>query len=100
MRRPAPTLGYQVWWVTAIGQHNVLTTLRSLIDVPENLAIIDIMVFGVPAKPPYKRWKKSLAQIVSWNRHDMNNYMTVDDIESWVCEIRHKVTYCGEAKVN
>ena len=76
------------------------TTLRSLIDVPEGLAIIDIMVFGVPAKPPFKRWEKSLAQIVSWNRHDMNNNMTIDDIESWVREIHHKVTYRGEAKGN
>ena len=96
----AAVLGYQVWWVTAIGRHNAQTTLRSLIDVPEGLAIIDIMVFGVPAKPPFKRWEKSLAQIVSWNRHDMNNNMTIDDIESWVREIHHKVTYRGEAKVN
>ena len=58
----AAALGYQVWWVTAIGQESAQAAMRPLLGVPDDLSIIDIMLFGVPAKPPYKRWKKTLAR--------------------------------------
>ncbi len=96
----AAALGYQVWWVTAIGQEAAQQALRPLLGVPDELAIIDIMLFGVPAKPPYKRWKKTLPQIMSWDRFDMANFMTLDEIDEWVRETRHKVMYRDEAKVD
>lgn len=96
----AAALGYQVWWVTAIGQDDAQNALRPLLGVPDDLAIIDIMLFGVPAKPPYKRWKKTLPQIVNWDRFDMRNYMTVAQIDDWVRETRHKVMYRDETKVD
>jgi 5,6-dimethylbenzimidazole synthase len=96
----AAALGYQVWWVTAIGQDDAQTAIRPLLGVPEDLAIIDIMLFGVPAKAPYKRWKKTLPQIMSWDRFDMKNHMTLAEIDAWVQETRHKVMYRDEAKVD
>jgi nitroreductase len=96
----AAALGYQVWWVTAIGQEEAQTALRPLLGIPDDLAVIDIMLFGVPAKPPYKRWKKTLPQIRSFNRFDMANYMTVEQIDDWVRETRHKVMYRDETKVD
>jgi 5,6-dimethylbenzimidazole synthase len=96
----AAALGYQVWWVTAIGQDDAQKSIRPLLGVPDELAIIDIMLFGVAAKPPYKRWKKTLPQIMNWDRFDMKNYMTLDQIDEWVRETRHKVMYRDEAKVD
>jgi nitroreductase len=96
----AAALGYQVWWVTAIGQQDAQQSIRPLLGVPEDLAIIDIMLFGVPAKPPYKRWKKTLPQIMSCDRFDMKNYMTIDQIDEWVRETRHRVMYRDEANVD
>ena len=96
----AAALGYQVWWVTAIGQELAQESLRPLLGVPDDLAIIDIMLFGVPAKPPYKRWKKTLPQIVSWDKFDMKNHQTLEEIDDWVRETRHKVMYRDEAKVD
>jgi hypothetical protein len=96
----AAALGYQVWWVTAIGQEAAQSALKPLLGIPEDLAVIDIMLFGVPAKPPYKRWKKSLPQIMHWERFDMANYMTLDQIEGWVKEERHKVMYRDESKID
>jgi 5,6-dimethylbenzimidazole synthase len=96
----AAALGYQVWWVTAIGQEAAQESLRPLLGVPDDLAIIDIMLFGVPAKPPYKRWKKTLPQIVSWDKFDMKNYQTLDQIDEWVRETRHKVMFRDESKVD
>jgi 5,6-dimethylbenzimidazole synthase len=96
----AAALGYQVWWVTAIGQEDAQKSIRPLLGVPDELAIIDIMLFGVAAKLPYKRWKKTLRQIVNWDRFDMKNYITLGQIDEWVRETRHKVMYRDEAKVD
>src|SRR5215470_11605839 len=96
----AAALGYQVWWVTAIGQEAAQTALKPLLGIPDDLAVIDIMLFGVPAKPPYKRWKKTLPQITNWERFNMANYMTLDQIEQWVREERHKVMYRDESKID
>lgn len=96
----AAALGYQVWWVTAIGQDDAQKALRPLLGVPDDLAIIDIMLFGVPAKPPYKRWKKTLPQILNFDRFDMKNFMTIAQIDEWVRETRHKVMYRDEGRVD
>jgi nitroreductase len=96
----AAALGYQVWWVTAIGQEAAQAALKPLLGIPEDLAVIDIMLFGVPTKPPYKRWKRTLPQILSWDRFDMANYMTVEQIDAWVREERHKVMYRDESKID
>jgi len=61
----AAALGYAVWWITAIGQEDIQKQIKPLLGVPEELAIIDVMCFGPPLKPSYKRWKKSLDQIMS-----------------------------------
>jgi nitroreductase len=96
----AAALGYQVWWVTAIGQEAAQAALKPLLGIPDDLSVIDIMLFGIPAKPPYKRWKKTLPQILSWDRFNMANYMTVDEIDAWVREERHKVMYRDESKID
>ena len=96
----AAALGYQVWWVTAIGQEDAQQAIRPLLGVPDELAVIDIMLFGVPAKPPYKRWKKKLPQIMSFDRFDMENHMTLAQIDAWVRETRHRVMYRDEANVD
>lgn len=96
----AAALGYQVWWVTAIGQENAQAAMRPLLGVPDDLSIIDIMCFGKPAKPPYKRWKKTLQQIMSWEKFDSTNYMSIADIDRWVEETRHKVMYRDESKID
>ena len=57
------------------------------------LSVLDIMCFGSPAKPPYKRWKKNLNEITNWNAFDRSHYMTDSQIDAWVAETRHKVMY-------
>ena len=96
----AAALGYQVWWVTAIGQANAQAAMRPLLGIPEDLSVIDIFLFGPPAKSPYKRWKKTLPQIMAFNRFDMANYMTLDDIDRWIAEKRHHVMYRDESRVD
>jgi nitroreductase len=96
----AAALGYAVWWITAIGQEDIQKKVRPLLGVPEPLSIIDVMCFGPPLKPSYKRWKKRLDQIVSWDRFNPENVMTDEQIDEWVKTTRHKVMYRDETRVD
>ena len=96
----AAALGYAVWWITAIGQDDIQKRVKPLLSVPDELSIIDVMCFGPPLKPSYKRWKKRLDQIVSWDRFDPANAMTDAQIDEWVKTTRHKVMYRDESRVD
>jgi 5,6-dimethylbenzimidazole synthase len=96
----AAALGYNVWWVTAIGQEDAQAAIKPLLAVPDELSILDVMLFGPPAKPVYKRWKKQLSEIMSWNRFDPANLMSDDEIEEWISTTRHRVMYRSEDNVD
>lgn len=96
----AAALGYNVWWVTAIGQEAAQTAMKPLLGIPDELSVLDIMCFGPPAKAPYKRWKKTLPDIVSWNRFDAAQFKTTAQIDEWVATTRHKVMYKDEKNVD
>lgn len=96
----AAALGYNVWWVTAIGQESAQNALKPLLGIPDDLAVIDIFLFGPPAKTPYKRWKKTLPQIMNWDRFNIDNYMSLEQIDEWVREKRHHVMYKDESKID
>jgi 5,6-dimethylbenzimidazole synthase len=96
----AAALGYAVWWITAIGQEEIQQRIKPLLGVPEELAAIDIMCFGPPLKPSYKRWKRPLNQILNWDRFNPANYMTTEQIEQWIKETRHKAMYRDESRVD
>lgn len=96
----AAALGYNVWWVTAIGQERAQQAMKPLLGIPDELAVLDIMCFGPAAKAPYKRWKKSLDEIVSWNRFDRAHLMTDAQIDEWVAKTRHKVMFRDAGNVD
>jgi 5,6-dimethylbenzimidazole synthase len=96
----AAALGYAVWWITAIGQEDIQQRIKPLLGVPDELAVIDVMCFGPPLKPSYKRWKKRLDQIMSWERFNQDNCMTDAQIDEWVKTTRHKVMYRDESKID
>lgn len=96
----AAALGYNVWWVTAIGQEKAQAAMKPLLGIPQELSVLDIMCFGKPAKPAYKRWKKGLEEIVSWNRFDPAHFMTEAQIDEWIATTRRKVMYRDEKNVD
>lgn len=96
----AAALGYNVWWVTAIGQQAAQEAMKPLLGIPEELSVLDIMCFGAPAKAPYKRWKKTLPEIASWNRFDPSQRRTEAQIDEWVVTQRHKVMYKDATNVD
>jgi nitroreductase len=96
----AAALGYAVWWITAIGQEDIQNRVKPLLRVPDELAVIDVMCFGPPLKPSYKRWKKRLDQIMSWDCFNADNSMTDAQIDEWIKTTRHKVMYKDESKID
>ena len=96
----AAALGYAVWWITAIGQEEIQQKVKPLLGVPDELGVIDVMCFGPPLKPSYKRWKKRLDQIMSWDRFDPAQFMTDAQIDDWIRTTRHKVMYRDESKID
>jgi len=96
----AAALGYAVWWVTAIGQESIQREFKPLLGVPEELSIIDIMCFGPPLKPSYKRWKREFNEIVNWDKFNPDNHMTDEELNEWIKVRRHKVMYKDESNVD
>jgi nitroreductase len=96
----AAALGYAVWWITAIGQEEIQQQVKPLLGVPDEVDVIDVMCFGPPLKPSYKRWKKSLEQIMSWDRFNPANALTLAQIDEWIKTMRHKVMYRDESRID
>lgn len=96
----AAALGYAVWWITAIGQEEIQRQIKPLLGVPDELSIIDLMCFGPPAKPSYKRWKRPIEQIMSWDRFNPKCVSTLEQIDDWIKTMRHKVMYRDESQID
>ena len=96
----AAALGYNVWWVTAIGQEEAQQAMRPLLGIPEQLSVLDIMCFGPPAKTPYKRWKKDIGEIVNWDRFDAAHFMSDAEIDDWISQRRHRMMYRDASNVD
>lgn len=96
----AAALGYNVWWITAIGQQEAQDAMRPLLNVPDELSILDIMCFGPPLKEPYKRWKKRPEEIIHWDVFDQSKFMTDEELDTWIKKKRHKVMYKDAAKID
>ena len=70
--------------------------IKPLLGVPEELGVIDIMCFGPPAKPSYKRWKRSLSQILNWGSqpgesHDHRADRSVDQGDAPQSDVPRRV---------
>ena len=89
----AASLGYCVWWVTAIGQEKAQKAMRPILQVPDEISVLDIFLFGPPAMKPYKRWKKSLDEIINWEEFNPEHNLTRDEIVDWIKTRRHRVMF-------
>lgn len=89
----AASLGYAVWWVTAIGQEELQSEYKPLLGLPDDLTLLDIMCFGPPLKESYKRWKKELPEIMNVDTFNMENYWTEEELDEWVKTKRHRVMF-------
>ena len=96
----AAALGYCVWWVTAIGQENAQNAMKPLLGIPEEISVLDIMLFGAPKQKPYKRWRKPLDEIMNLDRFDPAHAMTDAELDEWIRTRRHRVMFRDASKID
>ncbi len=89
----AAALGYNVWWVTAIGQEKAQTEMRPLLGIPDEISVLDIFLFGPPTAKPYKRYRKDLDEIAHWDRYNADHFMTDAELDNWIRTRRARVMY-------
>ena len=96
----AAALGYNVWWVTAIGQEEAQAAMRPLLGVPEEISVLDIFLFGPPAAKPYKRWRRPPEEIIHRDRFDRAQFMSDQELDEWIKTRRHRVMYKDATKID
>lgn len=96
----AAALGYNVWWVTAIGQEQAQRAMRPLLGIPEQISVLDIFLFGPPSAKPYKRWRRPLEDIAHWDTYDLSQFMSDTELEEWIRTRRHRVMYKDASKID
>lgn len=96
----AAALGYCVWWVTAIGQENAQRAMKPLLRIPEEMSVLDILLFGPPAQTPYKRWRRPFEEIVSRDVFDASRHMTDGELADWIANRRHRVMFRDARKID
>ncbi len=96
----AAALGYNVWWVTAIGQEDAQDAMRPLLGIPDEISVLDILLFGPPDAKPYKRFRKPLEEIAHMDRYDMTHFMSDDALKEWINKRRHRVMYKDASRVD
>jgi 5,6-dimethylbenzimidazole synthase len=96
----AAALGYNVWWVTAIGQEAAQNAMRPLLNIPDEISVLDIFLFGPPAARPYKRWRRPLDEILHWDRYDRAHFLSDEDLAEWIRTRRHRVMFKDASKID
>ena len=96
----AAALGYNVWWVTAIGQEEAQQAMRPLLGIPDEISVLDIFLFGPPAAKPYKWWRRPMQEILHRDRYDKSTFMTDEELDDWIKTRRHRVMYKDASKID
>ena len=96
----AAALGYNVWWVTAIGQEEAQQAMRPLLGIPDEISVLDIFLFGPAAAKPYKRWRRPAGEIQHWDRYNRDHFMSDDDLTDWIKTRRHRVMFKDASKID
>ncbi len=96
----AAALGYNVWWVTAIGQDDAQDAMRPLLGIPDEISVLDILLFGPPAAKPYKRYRRPMEEILHKDKYDMDQFMTDAELDDWIKTRRHRVMYKDASRID
>jgi 5,6-dimethylbenzimidazole synthase len=86
--------------VTAIGQEAAQKDMRPILGIPDEISVLDIMLFGPPAAAPYKRWRRPMDEIRHWDGYDRAHFMSDAELDDWIRTRRHRVMYKDATKID
>jgi len=81
MHLAAAALGLSSQWYSAAGSPATEKPIRSLIGIPEDLKIYDLMVLGYPAAPPVPKEVRDVKSILHWNACGTDDFRTDEQVE-------------------
>ena len=81
MHLAAAALGLSSQWYSAAGRPGTEAQIRSLIGIPEDLKIYDLMVLGYPAAPPVPKEVRDIKSILHWNTCGTCDFRTDEQVE-------------------
>jgi len=62
--------------------------LKRLLNIPDVLDVHSIAAVGYPAYEPPPAFRRSLHDIVHYDRYDQRKYRSAEDIRQYICELR------------
>lgn len=86
----ATALGYQTWWVSALGLEEAGAAIARELGIPADLRVTDFLLFGPALMPAPPRWKRAADEISSWDRFDMTKFRSVQQIDDWVADVKRQ----------
>ena len=81
MHLAAAALGLSSQWYSAAGSPAAEKPIRTLIGIPEDLKIYDLMVLGYPAAPPVPKEVRDIRSILHWNACGTDDFRTDEQVE-------------------
>ncbi len=81
MHLAATALGLSSQWYSAAGRPDTEKQIRSLIGIPEDLKIYDLMVLGYPAAPPVPKAVRDIESILHWNACGTDDFRSDEQVE-------------------
>jgi len=67
MHLAAAALGLSSQWYSSAGSPATEKLIKSIVGIPEDLKIYDLMVLGYPARPPVPKEVRDIKSILHWN---------------------------------
>lgn len=86
----AASLGYQSWWVSALGLEEAGAVITRELGIPSDLRVTDFMLFGPALMPTPPRWKRNAEEVSSWDSFDMAKFRSVQQIDTWVADVKRQ----------
>lgn len=87
-------------WLSGGGEDTTNRELAAILDYPLSLSAIGTIPIGYPEKDLSRRYRRSLDQIVHWNRYDRSKLRPDDMIEHYVREVRPFAMYRGTENIS
>ena len=84
----AAALGLGSQWVSV--NYSYEAKLKTLLDVPDELAIHTIVPIGYPAYEPPPPYRRELKEIIHYEKYDRTKYRSGEDIFEFLIELRRQ----------
>jgi nitroreductase len=80
MHLAAASLGLSSQWYSSAGSPATEKQIRSVIGIPEDLTIYDLMVLGYPATPPVPKEVRDIKSILHWNACGTDDFRSDEQV--------------------